>query len=1566
MQLRKKSKTKKRNKSKKQSAVVESLPAIEQAQEIKHSQVDSSPLLQQKLASIVFSFLDGKSAINLLATSNLFKNSCSDHLAHNIASLLPYYADEPNKNYQAVRDYYALQAIQEIKNPKTSYNKIAGITSTLTALKLLSNPQHNPVVTGELDTEWKAILKSKEPSEEEVKEKKLLVAKKLYNHGFTKSYVTPEKIHQFVLQDMAIVTSFNFSILDSPRPEFLNCFQVTKEVKNHPKNKRDTHDYYVARLATEIVNYISLPTKKLHAFVVKPHAHPIYAILQPYPIAAVSNYGENFAILDPALLNQCTANFGAGLDLLSSQSPAYHQSVTLNKSAYPLIAQLSQSALTALAYSAATKKKSDDFKTEYKSKDSQYIEIQLPNISLKQIKLFYFSPNHTIPDLKQIYELKEDIPVVIGNNPFKSPLFMQKFRTGKINEFLIKLTHDLIYQAALLIGETNESHLHFSLDEKALNVEFKITTNAPSFHQAQAVKILNLFGVRKYFHEHGVINFPYTSVHYYLPLDGSSKQEGKLTDHDAYFYHHRSLGQLLNVFLKHIFSVLIVCCQNDRHWKIHHKYHPYTFKGATEESNQARQLPLFEPLLNERFDIDVHWSFNTVLIRVLANEKSFDACVRWVIKSLNAINLEKYLIIRNNHIIINFPLEKILVHFKKYWHAYKTVVIFDDIDKTGNILLALRQSGEIIKGFQFPGGHNNDPLGIQDFAYDMEFGKIHNDPNAFLRHFIHFYTISNPKTDCSIFPLGGFKIIEEEKEEFTANSLQQFSLHSLGNLDEEQITTVAKYYNLDIDQYKSIFGNALPLTPYDSVIHYLEYCEKELSKFFVKVLLELSSDEPDVYVRINNKIKITKHKDNIYWLPTKEFGEIEISGGPKTKLKLLAETICSKLPPNLSKNVKFNMSNKFFTYKVTLININPHAILLLNPKSIWHYKPSPYIPPSFATLTELVKEKNFALAETIEPNEFIKLLNQLEQEDPKGQINLFTAFGHDQKRFNRLFFIKLKDVIHDPSLYELPKDDIYLLNAAFIFYISATYEDENIKLLEYIVSLQSPITDTAEQKSNEAELTNHIRKAAEFAPDKRTILHLAASAHEYASGKHGKTFPLKFLFAKYWPAINMKNASGETVLHFYACLFPIHSLTEYILTGTRELTRLGADVNAQDDKGNTPLHCAVKHKNFSLVKCLVEECKADCNIGNFQNQTPLELAGENSKIFAYLFSKTMTPEEKHQKMKQAERDHLNKLIMELSAKNNFVPSLTLDNLSTTDPQLKKILFAAVYDSNEEALMLITKLLNPILAVRDKKGNTLLHAACSLAEPPGLDSPIFFLLHYEADIYAINKQGVGVFYTAAANQNLLALTTLIDHAKDHKPPAKTTSEICIQLEREAKHSYDGMSLLHVSLVAFLSQNINDKDLKRLNFLLETYQAGINLKDNVGRNCLHIILNCFYHQKQGTAKASTNMLFKHKDPKADTTDLFCSALKLAINLGADVNAKMTDGSTPLHFAALMGNLKITQVLTEYGKASPNEKNKLGETPAQLASEKKNFAVARHLKEMAEKKEDSVLLSQIGLHF
>eukprot|EP00455_Lapot_gusevi_P034629 TRINITY_DN3824_c0_g5_i1.p1 TRINITY_DN3824_c0_g5~~TRINITY_DN3824_c0_g5_i1.p1 ORF type:complete len:346 (-),score=48.70 TRINITY_DN3824_c0_g5_i1:131-1168(-) len=133
--------------------------------------------------------------------------------------------------------------------------------------------------------------------------------------------------------------------------------------------------------------------------------------------------------------------------------------------------------------------------------------------------------------------------------------------------------------------------------------------------------------------------------------------------------------------------------------------------------------------------------------------------------------------------------------------------------------------------------------------------------------------------------------------------------------------------------------------------------------------------------------------------------------------------------------------------------------------------------------------------------------------------------------------------------------------------------------------------------------------------------------HHYASGRgavRGSADIVSFLVEQ-GADPNARNNSGETPLHL-ACKHNQEHIVRHLIQVCH------VDVNAIDVQGNTPLHTATSNKGYDVLECLIREGGADYTIRNANNRTACELSNpgwrrEGGMVHTYNEMRRLTGEE---------------------------------------------------------------------------------------------------------------------------------------------------------------------------------------------------------------------------------------------------------------------------------------------------------------------------------------------------
>ena len=437
-----------------------------------------------------------------------------------------------------------------------------------------------------------------------------------------------------------------------------------------------------------------------------------------------------------------------------------------------------------------------------------------------------------------------------------------------------------------------------------------------------------------------------------------------------------------------------------------------------------------------------------------------------------------------------------------------------------------------------------------------------------------------------------------------------------------------------------------------------------------------------------------------------------------------------------------------------------------------------------------------------------------------------------------------------------------------------------------------------------------------------------------------------------------------------------------------------ADVNTQDEAGNTPLHRAAQSGKTDLILTLLEG-GADALALNSEGQTPLALANAqnpNSSAAKLLAQTTREKARKRLSARGIAQEEYSKALFRAVNEGDtelirLLPAAGA-NINAKDADGKTPLRCAAEGGRTDAVRLLlgigadvpaalsngwgelhlaaagglTDRVRELLETgadvnaRDEAGNTPLYQAAS----NGHINATRLLLAAGADVNAKNKDGWTPLHWAALQDRTTALPALLEagadvNAKDdgfgRTPLHRAAYWGCTNVVRlllEAKSDInakdkDGDTPLHCAVLE------GHADL--VPALLEA-GADINAKNKVGRTPLHRAAS-WGHADVVRLLLEAKSDINAKDKDGDTSlhgaasKGLTDTVRLLLEAKADVNAKNHDGDTSLHGAALKGHIDTVRLLLE-AKADVNAKDKAGYTPLHGAALKGHTDVARLLLE------------------
>jgi ankyrin repeat protein len=387
--------------------------------------------------------------------------------------------------------------------------------------------------------------------------------------------------------------------------------------------------------------------------------------------------------------------------------------------------------------------------------------------------------------------------------------------------------------------------------------------------------------------------------------------------------------------------------------------------------------------------------------------------------------------------------------------------------------------------------------------------------------------------------------------------------------------------------------------------------------------------------------------------------------------------------------------------------------------------------------------------------------------------------------------------------------------------------------------------------------------------------------------------------------IEAQNSRGSTPLHLAASKMSENTV--------RLLIKNGANINLQNNKAQTALHKASRRGHLDIVRLLLDH-KADIYLQDNRGSTPLHLAiyrmsPEAVQLFLDHGADVTVQNGKGQAAlhRALQRGHPDIIQLILSRAN--VDADALDNDGSTPLHLA----ASEAEELSGAQLLLDHGVN--IDLRNKKGQTALHLA---SQRDRLDF-MELLLNRGAIVDVPDDDGFTPLHLAIFKVERRAAELLLKHGADidlQNNKRQTALHLALQhshpniipllLENGANvdaQDYDGSTPLHRAISGA------DVELSRVQLLLD-HGTNINLRNNKGQTALHLA----------------------------SQDGRLNIMRLLLENGADVDAPDSDGSTPLHQAMSDVDFwhleQAVGLLLEHG-ADINLRNGQGQTALYKAS-------------------------------
>ena len=345
--------------------------------------------------------------------------------------------------------------------------------------------------------------------------------------------------------------------------------------------------------------------------------------------------------------------------------------------------------------------------------------------------------------------------------------------------------------------------------------------------------------------------------------------------------------------------------------------------------------------------------------------------------------------------------------------------------------------------------------------------------------------------------------------------------------------------------------------------------------------------------------------------------------------------------------------------------------------------------------------------------------------------------------------------------------------------------------------------------------------------------------------------------------VNARAEDGNTALHIVL----LRKAHPKIIEMVKLLVEFGADINAKNNKLETPLHFAAAFNHEEIVRLLIElECEANCEDSLTKSPLHCAIKWSNSKVIEMLLQYGFAVNQK------CCREETTPLHVAVDYGFEF-----LGSESVHIPQL-----LLQHGADREA--------------KNALGETPLASAVEINE--GNFSLVRFFLLEGSSPDAKNKFGTTPLMKAVRNAVGRRCTKIVEVLLEHGSSVNTIDQY-------------GRSPLH-----FIP---SCADVEICQLLLD-YGPDVNLSDDNGETPLHVAASGNPEIVQRLLQQGAHVGSLDRDNRcplhAAAYGGDCRSVKLLIQHGADVQLADSHGWSPLHFAAAGGNFDNAEVLIQFG--------------------------------------------------